>query len=282
MLSISKPMKGCGPGDYYLKLAREDYYLEGGEPQGEWYGNGADRLGLHGEIHQEEFRNLLQGYTPDGKKELTQNAGEEDRRSGWDLTFSAPKSVSTLWAVSDQETRHKIQEIQQEAVKSSLDYLERNAGWTRRGKDGCERERTDLIFTTFEHSTSRAQDPDLHTHVIAQNISLRDDGSTGSIDSAPLYQHKMAAGALYRAELAQKLERDLGLYISRDKDSFEVLGVSRELCQEWSTRRKEILVALEERGLSGAKAASIAAFETREQRITFRGRNCLRAGKERV
>jgi Ti-type conjugative transfer relaxase TraA len=104
----------------------------------------------------------------------------------------------------------------------------------------------------------------LHTHVIVQNLSLRDDRTTGTIDSAPLYQHKMAAGALYRAELARRLERELGLGISRDKDSFRIEGVSQELCDRWSTRRKEIVEALNERGLSGAKAAAVAAFDTRE------------------
>jgi len=264
MLSISQPMKGCGRGEYYLHLAREDYYLEGGEPPGEWYGEGAEQLGLSGEIEQEHFRNLLRGYTPDGSEELTQNAGDEERRSGWDLTFSAPKSVSALWALADDDTRRDIQALQKEAVRTALDYLEQNAGWTRRGKDGAERERSALIFTTFEHGTSRAQEPDLHTHVIVQNLSLREDGTSGTIDSAPLYQHKMAAGALYRAELSRSLEQELGLEIRRDRDSFRIDGVSKELCDRWSTRRKEIVEALHERGLSGAKAAAVAAFDTRE------------------
>ena len=263
MLSVSQPMKGCGRGEYYLNLAREDYYLSGGEPPGEWYGQGAGELGLKGEIDKEEFRNLLRGCSPDGSEKLCQNAGDEERRSGWDLTFSAPKSVSTLWALSGEGVRRKIQQLQKEAVKVSLNYLEENAGWTRRGKDGLDRERTGLIFTTFEHGTSRAQEPDLHTHVITQNLSIRADGTTGTIDSAPLYQHKMAAGALYRAELAKGLEREFGLEISRDKDSFRIEGVSKKLCDAWSTRRKEIIEALEERGLSGAKAASVAALDTR-------------------
>ena len=101
MLSISKPMHGAGQGNYYLGLAREDYYLSGGEPPGLWHGEGASRLGLSGVVEPEKFRNLLNGFSPDRLHPLAQNAGRNDRQSGWDLTFSAPKSVSVLWALSD-------------------------------------------------------------------------------------------------------------------------------------------------------------------------------------
>ena len=266
MLSISPPIKGTGRGEYYLALSREDYYLEGGEPPGHWYGEGAKHLGLEGEINKDEFRNVLSGLSPNGSEKLSQNAGDEDRRSGWDLTFSAPKSVSALWAVSDPATRAKIQELHTNAVQSALTYIEENAAWTRRGKDGVERERSEMIFTSFDHGTSRAQEPDVHTHVIAHNVSVRADGTKGNLDSAPIYQHKMAGGAIYRAEFAASLEANLGLKISRDKDSFQVDGVSGELCDHWSTRRKEIKAALEERGLSSAKAASVAALDTRGEK----------------
>jgi hypothetical protein len=142
MLSISPPMSGSGKGDYHLKLSHEDYYLEGGEPPGQWSGRGAEQLGLEGQLDQDQFRNVLSGKSPDGKNDLVQNAGAEDRQSGWDLTFSAPKSVSVAWPQSEGETRKQIQEAHREAVEKALQYLDENAGFTRRGKGGSERARS--------------------------------------------------------------------------------------------------------------------------------------------
>ena len=78
MMSI-EAMSGAGQGSYYIDLAREDYYLEGGEPPGRWFGKGANALELSGSVEKEEFRQVLQGYSPDGKNELVQNAGKENR-----------------------------------------------------------------------------------------------------------------------------------------------------------------------------------------------------------
>lgn len=96
MLSISDPLKGAAAGNYYLDLARDDYYVNAGEAPGRWFGTGAALLGLSGEIKGKQFRNLLAGCSPDGKQALVQNARNPDRQSGWDLTLSAPKSVSVL------------------------------------------------------------------------------------------------------------------------------------------------------------------------------------------
>jgi len=206
MLSISPPMKGAGQGDYYLELAQEDYYTKGGEPPGKWYGEGTEALGVEGQVQAQELRKLLEGYSPDGKEKLVQNAGDDNRQSGWDLTFSAPKSVSTLWAVSDEETRKTIQHAQEKAVHAALDHIQGEAGFTRRGKGGEEIESAKLSFATFEHGTSRSQDPQLHTHALALNIGIREDGTTGTIRSKDIFEQKMSAGAIYRAELSYQLE----------------------------------------------------------------------------
>ncbi len=266
MLSISPPMSGSGKGDYYLNLSREDYYLEGGEPPGEWVGRGAEKLGLSGKLDQDEFRNILSGMSPDGNKELVQNAGSENRQSGWDLTFSAPKSVSVAWSQSEGETRKQIQHAHREAVGKALEYLDESAGFTRRGRGGEEREATGLTVATFEHGTSRAQDPQLHTHALVLNVSTREDGTTGTIESKPLFQNKMAAGAIYRAELAAQLEKRLGLQAERKKSWFELKGVDQGLIDEFSKRRKEIESALDSKGFDSAQAAKVAALNTRGEK----------------
>ena len=105
MLSISPPLRGAGKGDYYLELARKDYYLEGGEPLGRWQGRAAEELGLAGTVEREQLGALLDGYDPRTGEELVRNAGKESRQNAWDLTFSAPKSVSVFWSQADPATR---------------------------------------------------------------------------------------------------------------------------------------------------------------------------------
>lgn len=260
MLSVSA-MSG-GQGAYYTALAREDYYLEGGEPPGLWAGNGAKVLGLLGEIDKEAFSNIFDGLDSKGRP-LVQNAGQENRQAGWDLTFSAPKSVSVLWSLLPTETGAKIRECQLEAVRKACQYLEDEAGWTRRGKAGAIREKAGLIVGLFEHGTSRAGDPQLHTHALFMNLAVRHDGTTGTIESKPFYQHKMAAGALYRSELAVQLQQKLGVEIERVRSWFEVKGIDKNLTEHWSTRRKEIEEALAKSGFQSSKASEMAALNTR-------------------
>lgn len=261
MLSIAAV--AGGRGNYYLSLARDDYYTKGGEPPGRWLGLGAEALGLSGQVEGEELKNLLQGFSKDGEIKLVQNAGADNHQGAWDLTFSCPKSVSVLWSQADADVRRAVQEAQAEAVKEALDYLQDAAAYTRRGKGGTERIPTKLVVATFEHGTSRAQDPQLHTHALILNVGVATDGKPRTILSQPLYAHKMAAGAVYRAELSNQLEKRLGLALERQKTWFEVQGVPESLVGDFSKRREEIEKALSERGASGAKAAEKLTLASR-------------------
>ena len=260
MLSI-----GVAQGSYYASLSAEDYYHKGGEPPGIWHGEGAKELGLSGLVDKDEFLKLCDGFALDGDP-LTQNAGRESHRAGWDLTFSAPKSVSVLWSQADEETRHKIQEAQLKAVQKAIDYLEAEAGFTRRGKGGSEIEKCKLVVATFEHGTSRAQDPQLHTHGVLLNIGIRADGTTGSLETRAIYQAKMLAGALYRAELADLLREGLNVGIEKTKTAFEIKGVSKPLMEEFSKRREAILTEMENAGATGAVRAAHFTLTTREKK----------------
>jgi conjugative relaxase-like TrwC/TraI family protein len=265
MLSISA-MSG-GQAGYYLSLAREDYYLEGGEPPGRWYGEGAAVLGLANEVQPDQLYNLFDGLSPDGSVSLIQKQNHEDKaehRPGWDLTFSAPKSVSALWSQLDQEGRTVIQEAHFEAAARAIDYLQDVAGFTRRGKGGTRMERASFIIASFEHSTSRALDPQLHSHFLLLNVGVRQDGTTGTLSSLKLFQEKMAAGALYRLHLSAILERELGISTYRKQKWFEAAGVSETLITEFSKRREAIEKELDKRGLHSAEAAAAAAIRTRD------------------
>ncbi|NEQ47541.1 MAG: relaxase domain-containing protein [Leptolyngbya sp. SIOISBB] len=261
MLSIS----AIQSKEYYLDIAKDDYYLAGGEPPGKWHGQGAAALALASKIEPEHFRAVIDGFTPDGHGKLVQNAGDAKRQPGWDLTFSAPKTVSVVWSQAGPETRAHIQEAQETATRTALDWLEEESV-TRRGKGGHIKEPAKLIIATFEHGTSRAQDPQLHTHCLIMNAAVREDGTTGAIESQQFYRNKMTAGALYRAELARQLEERLGLQVMKTGDKqnlFELRDVDPALVEEFSKRRAEIEAALDATGNSSAKAAEIAALDTR-------------------
>lgn len=260
MLSIASA--GAGHGEYYLNLAHGDYYLEAGEPPGRWHGRGAERLGLSGVVSRSHFQSLLAGELPDGRLAVQRQA-DKARKSGYDLTFNCPKSVSALWAVGGRELRDTIERLVDESVDEALRFLEDTSAFSRRGQGGLRHERSDLVFAKFEHGSSRNLDPHLHVHVFLLNVCLREDGTTGAVYGPALFRAKMAAGALFRAELAARLERELGLSISRDGSSFAIDGVPKELASLWSSRRHEIEEVLARRGHSSAKAAEVAALDTR-------------------
>jgi conjugative relaxase-like TrwC/TraI family protein len=184
-----------------------------------------------------------------------------EHRSGWDLTFSAPKSVSVYWGLSDPATRRKVESAQLQAVRAAVSYLELYAAQTRRGKGGKTTEPAKLIVAAFEHGTSRALDPQLHTHTLVLNVCVRPDGTTGSVNSPPLFHHKMATGAIYRAELQSALHEQLGLATKTRDGFFELVSVPSEAAEVFSKRRKEILDRLQD-GHS-AKQAAVAALESR-------------------
>ena len=262
MLTMSKAIQ-AGQGEYYLSLAGvDDYYAAGTEPPGYWLGRGAAALGLGGELNQEHFRQLLRGLSPGGDRKLVRNADYE-RRAGWDLTWSAPKSVSVAWSQADPQTRARLEACLRRAAAEGIAYLEAVAGISRRGEDGRIHEAAGLVLAAFLHSTSRAQDPQLHLHTILLNVGVRADGTTGTLEPKGLYRHQMAAGALFRAELAALLETELGLRARRENRAFELLGVDPELIAFFSKRRAQIEAELARLGQSGGRAAERANFATR-------------------
>jgi conjugative relaxase-like TrwC/TraI family protein len=216
MLSIG--VMAGGQGNYYSKLAQEGYYIHGGEPVGRWWGRGADHFRLAGEkVKAKTLEALLDGFSPDGES-LVQNAGNEsnrERRPGFDLTFSAPKTVSALWATASPEIRKEIQAAQDSAVKAALTYLERTGAFTRTGKGGINRHQAGILAALFEHATSRALDPQLHTHALLMNLGIMEDGRVRALVHTEFFSRKMAAGAVYRVQLAEELQKRLGIALSQ-------------------------------------------------------------------
>ncbi|MCZ5880130.1 relaxase domain-containing protein [Vibrio parahaemolyticus] len=252
--------------EYYEDLAEEDYYTKGGEPSGVWYGKGAILLGLSGIVEKDDYKNIMSGFSPCGEA-LCQNPGP-NHRAGFDLCFSPPKSVSVMWARADIQLKQKIQKAQFKAVCSAIDHLEKHAAITRRLQNGTSREEViGLVAATYEHSTSRALDPQLHTHCLIANIAPRYDGSWGTLESRDLFLWQASAGAVYKAELAFQL-RELGASIERYQDTFQINGVPLSLCEFFSKRSRDIREKLDSVGISSGKTSfgDIAVLDTRTKK----------------
>ncbi|MEZ8829350.1 MobF family relaxase [Vibrio cyclitrophicus] len=247
---------------YYADLAKEDYYSGHGEPKGTWSGLGTKLFGLqHQIINDNDYQMLMTGFSPSGDA-LVQNAGKENRRAAWDCTLSAPKSVSLVWASSSPQLKNKIEKAKEAAVQKTISFMEHQVALTRRGKRSSLYERTSgLVFACFNHCTSRNEDPQLHTHLLVLNVAPRLDDTFGSLASDSLYHWKMAAGAMYRAELAFQLQT-LGFGIEPDGDSFHIKGVSKQACDAYSSRAKEIESELKKAGIKSSSSKQGARFKT--------------------
>ncbi len=263
MLSISKPRKGAAAAVIYYLRGRLDYYLQGLDKEGQWRGAGAEKLGLRGPVEAKAFQNVLNGFSADGSQNLVQNAGDKDRQCYWDLAFSAPKPVGVLWAMAPEHIRRLIERAHREAVDEALAYLQQVAGYTRRGKGGKIIERTSLVFATFLEGTSRAQDPQPHTHCVLANVGVREDGTTGALKTEETFNYKLAAGERYQLALAARMHQWLGLPIEFERVAFWIVGVPKGVCRFFSKRQQQIEQVMEARGLRGAIAAKNVAVETR-------------------
>lgn len=264
MLSISHPMKSAAAAvEYYANERKADYYLNGIDQEGRWFGGAATRLGVGQTVQREQFLNLLNGFTPDGREPLVQNAGKEGRQACWDMTFNAPKSVSVLWAVSPPVVRQQLETDHRESVETALRVAEEIGGIVRSGPGGKVKERAGLLWATFQEGTSRAQDPHLHTHAVLINLGCRENGRCGAISTANLFRWKLALGSIYQAELSSRLAQAHGLASEPEKVGFGLRGVPQAVCQGFSKRRQTIEAAMEQGNLAGAVAAKTVAKATR-------------------
>lgn len=252
---------------YYVDLARQDYYTQGGEPPGQWLGLGRAALGLEGAATPEQLRRIMRGEHPHTGEGLVRGAGD-NHVAGTDCTFSSGKPVGVLWAMCGDDRRREIGAAHHAAVGTAVRYLETHAAFTRVGKDGVDVQRVQgLIAAVYEHSTSRnvegeLPDPNLHSHALIANLAQREDGKWGCIEAKYIFEAQKAAGAIYRAELASRL-RELGLAATADESTIQIEGVPQDVCDYYSKRRKDVLRRLEAKGETGPAAAEAACLESR-------------------
>ncbi|MCU4187221.1 relaxase domain-containing protein [Acidiferrimicrobium sp. IK] len=287
MLSIG--MLAAGDEDYYLSVGSagpvraDEYYREGGQTPGEWMGGGAGTLDLHGDVTAADLRAVLAGVDPRlGVPLVSGQAAQGRRRPGLFLTFSAPKGVSLLGALGDRAVADAVDGAHRAAVGDALGYLEDNALFARRGRGGVQRVATGgFVAAGFVHRTSRAGDPQLHTHVLAANLVQGTDGGWSAPDSRTLFRHARTAGFVYQAALRHYLTVGLGLGWGAVRAGMaEPAGIDPATLRRFSTRRVEIEGRLAETGETTARAAQVAAYRTRTAKDTHLSAGVLRASWE--
>jgi len=248
MLTIRAMSDGKGYSARYLE--QRDYYAEGERVLGLWRGRGAELLGLSGDVRTEQFEALRQGCDPrtgeflrqrqSADRTATDGTTQSRGRNLYDFTFSAPKSLSILASLGQDD---RLTEAHRLAVDETLKELE-TCAQTRVRQDGANEDRRtgNLVLAVYQHDTSRELDPQLHTHAVAANLTY--DGTEArwkALQASEIYDCRAYLTEVYRNALAREVRR-LGYEIvdrrdgrGRDK-GFEIRGISEKLLDDFSQR----------------------------------------------
>lgn len=265
MMSIAQVRSAGSAGNYYTD--RDNYYVLGSMEE-RWAGKGAEQLGLQGSVDKDVFTRILEGRLPDGSDLSRMQDGSNKHRPGYDLTFSAPKSVSMMAMLGGDK---RLIEAHNQAVDFAVRQVEALAS-TRVMTDGQSETLLtgNLVMALFNHDTSRDQEPQLHTHAVVANVTqhngewktLSSDkvGKTGFIEN--VYANQIAFGRLYREKLKEQVEA-LGYEteVVGKHGMWEMPGVPVEA---FSGRSQTIREAVGED--ASLKSRDVAALDTRKSK----------------
>ncbi|MEM1672609.1 MAG: MobF family relaxase, partial [Archaeoglobaceae archaeon] len=239
------------------------------------------------------FLSTPEGFSHEGKvtaETLRDFAGV--KRYAVDITVSAPKSISVAWALGDEKVRQDMLEAHKYAVEQVAKEIQ-NYIYTRdRSKAALESgqiyQKAEGVIIGFDHYVSRAQDPQLHTHILVMNKVQNEKGEWKSIESKFLFEQQRYFDAVYKLALAEKLS-ELGYRLRGTADGFEIASIKESLIAEFSQRSQQIEAALAQKGLTretaSAKEREIATLDTRQKKEhkdinTLRQEWQARAGEE--
>jgi conjugative relaxase-like TrwC/TraI family protein len=274
MIRISQQNSAAGAKRYY---ATADYYTEGQELVGAWGGKGATRLGLAGTVDKFSFERLCDNLHPQTGEPLTVRTRTE-RTVGYDFTFSVPKSVSLLYAMSGDQD---IMGAFRNAVDETMQTVEKEMKTrVRKRHQDTNRSTGNMVWAEFIHTTSRPvdglPDPQLHAHVFAFNTTWDQEEERWKAGQfrelkrdAPYFQ------AAFRVRLANKLQ-DLGFGVERKRDDFEIKGIPADVLKRFSRRTALIEKVAEEKGITNPDRKAELGAETREKKLSSLGWESLR------
>ncbi|HCD5425965.1 TPA: conjugative transfer relaxase/helicase TraI [Klebsiella aerogenes] len=265
MLSFSQVKSAGSAGNYYTE--KDNYYVTG-SMEDRWQGKGAEALGLEGKVDKQVFTELLQGKLPDGSDLTRMQDGVNKHRPGYDLTFSAPKSVSMLAMLGGDK---RLIDAHNRAVTVALNQVESLAG-TRVQKDGVSETvlTGNLIIARFNHDTSRAQEPQIHTHSVVINATQNGDkwqtlasdtvGKTGFSEN--LLANRIALGKIYQSTLRADVEA-MG-YKTVDAGKHGMWEMKDVPVDSFSTRSQELREAAGPD--ASLRSRDVAALDTRKSK----------------
>lgn len=267
MLRIHQSKSATSAKAYY---SHADYYGEGQEKAGQWFGKTAEKLGLSGAIDQADFNALCDNLDPRTGQQLT--ARQSDNRTiGYDFNWHVPKGVSLAYAISGDQ---RIEELFARSVEETMLEIEAEIK-TRVRTAGRDENRTtgNLAWGQFIHTTARPNnkgevDPHLHAHCFVFNATW--DEKEARYKAGQFRDLKRDARffeARMHARLAKALREELGYSIRRDGKSWDIDGISKETKQKFSRRTEEIESLAEEMSIENPERKAELAAETRNTKV---------------
>jgi conjugative relaxase-like TrwC/TraI family protein len=229
---------------YYTRYLTE---AEGEQP-GQWVGEQSRLLGLQGEVTTEALQALLEGRDPNTGTPLgnpfidrTAKSGKVVRAvAGFDATLSAPKSLSVWWALTRDDRLAACHDV---AVRAVVDCIERYGSTTRVRSNGrrLHPDTQGLTAAVFRQTTSRLDDPQLHSHVVISSKVQTADGRWLALDARVLKGYQRALGGLYQSVLRAELTARFGVGFGEIVNGqAEIAGVPDELLAQFSKRTTQV------------------------------------------
>src|SRR5271170_4502163 len=265
MIRISQQDSAAAAKRYY---ATADYYSEGQELVGSWGGKGATRLGLEGTVDKLSFERLCDNLHPRTGEPLTVRTRTE-RTVGYDFTFSVPKSVSLLYAMSSDQG---ILDAFRGAVDETMREMEAEMQTrVRKGRQDVNRITGNMTWAEFIHTTSRPvdglPDPQLHAHVFVFNTTWDEEEERWKAGQfrelkrdAPYFQ------AAFRVRLANRLQ-DIGFGVERKRNDFEIAGIPSDMLGRFSRRSAKVEEKAKELGITDPHQKDKLGAATREKKV---------------
>lgn len=271
MVATIKALSGGAKGiaKYFgLLKSASNYYV--GYTSGIWFGQASDLLNLAGPVFRSDFENLMAGRSSAGKPLEGIRSNSPKRVPAYDVTFSVPKPVSSLWAIAEKQLQENIVSSVTDAVQQTISDFERDIPLARRGSGGCQEIFAKIASAMFLHTLSRAHDPQLHIHCVIANVCRGEDGKWSAVNSRKLHEWTMTLGSIFRSHLCKALEQNLNLETytpllddGGEADWFELKCIPASLNKAFSKRRAQIKAAATPEKMSNAQARQKANFATR-------------------
>jgi conjugative relaxase-like TrwC/TraI family protein len=266
MLIVTPSLSSERAKRYFCEsLSRDDYYIDGQEVAGEWFGKGAEQLGLSGKVDQQSYFSLCDNLNPETGEQLTPRL-KENRRPMYDWTFSAPKAVSVLYEYSGDE---KIRDAFTQSYRETLTEAEAEMK-TRVGKGGKDEDRItgNIVAAEFTHFTARPVegrlDPHLHAHCVVFNTTFDQvEDRWKASQQGDLKRDADYWEAAFHTRFAKRLN-DLGYATVKDGSSFTLAELPYSITENFSGRRNQIETEAAKRGIVTAKGKHLLGASIRE------------------